>query len=125
MDMGLVQRRIEMLEKFEEEIRIAKEALKAELGNDVAYQEASAVAKEAMLAKKQARDVVFAQENNQKILQTIKDNTEETNTLKEILAQELMEHYQENGTNEIDDGSGEARKFVLSVKLLPKRGKKY
>ena len=122
MEASTIQNRIGLLEKLEEEVKVAKNALKSELENDEVYTEESLQAKEAMARKKKARDTVFATESCQKILDKIKANMEEIAILKEILATELMEVYQEKKTNEIEDANGEARKFVLSVKLLPKRG---
>lgn len=122
MEETTIQNRIGLLEKLEGEIKVAKDALKAELENDGQYVEESLQAKEAMARKKKAKDTVFANESSQKILEEIKANTEEVNILKEILATELMEVYQKKKTNEIEDANGDSRKFILSVKILPKRG---
>lgn len=121
MEETTIQNRISLMEKMEEEIKVAKEALKAELENDEQYVEESLQTKEAMARKKSARDRVFANESCQKLLEDIKANNEEIAILKEILATELMEVYQESKVNEIEDGSGVSRKFVLSVKILPKK----
>ncbi len=121
MEETTIQNRIGLMERLEQEIKVAKDALKAECENDAVFVEESLQAKEANARKKAARDKVFANESCQKILDNIKANAEETSILKEILATELMEVYQEKKTNEIQDAEGESRKFVLSVKILPKR----
>lgn len=121
MEETTIQNRIGLLEKLEGEIKVAKDALKAELENDGQYVEESLQTKEAMARKKAAKDRVFANESCQKLLEDIKANNEEVAILKEILATELMEVYQEKKTNEIEDANGDSRKFVLSVKILPKR----
>ena len=121
MEDTTIQNRIGLMEKLAEEIRIAKEALKAELDNDEQYVEESLSSKEANARKKASRDKVFANESCQKLLEDIKANNEEVSILMEILATELMEVYSEKKVNEIEDAEGEFRKFILSVKLLPKK----
>lgn len=122
MDIQAVHRRIELIEKLEQDIRISKQALKDELENEPGYLEVVAETKEILTKKKRIKDEILSVGNNKQILESIKDNQEELNTLSEVLAQELMEHYQTSKTNEIEDASGAPRKFVLSVKILPKKG---
>lgn len=121
MESTTIQNRIDLLEKLQGEIKVAKDALKAELENDAQYVEESLQTKEAMARKKKAKDTVFANESCQKLLEEIRSNNEEIAILNEILATELMEVYQEKKTNEIEDANGDSRKFILSVKILPKR----
>lgn len=123
MDISQVQRRIEMMERYRQEIRVAKDALKQELEASADYMEAFAQSKEAMTKKKRLKDEILSKEGCKKLVDDIKVNNDEIEALNETLAQELMEHYQASGRNEILDGNGKTRKFILSVKVLPKRGK--
>lgn len=120
MDISVIQRRIAMIEKFREEIKVAKEALKNELDNDPAYLEANQAAKDAAAKKKQVRDQIWSQAHTRKLLDDIAANNEEITTLQEILNEELMAYYQENNTNEILKENGEPIKFKVIVKLLSK-----
>ncbi|MFA4996348.1 MAG: hypothetical protein WC536_04380 [Patescibacteria group bacterium] len=122
MDVSTIQKRIDLLEKYEEEVRNAKEMLDGELDNSVEYLEAVEEAKAVTQKKKQIKDEVLGSGPNQKLLADIKANTEEIATLKEILSVELMQIFQENKTDEFHDANGEPRKFKVSVKLLPKKG---
>lgn len=122
MDVATIQKRIELLEKYQEEVKNAKDMLQGELENSDEYLKAEEEAKEAVSIKKQAKDAVLAHGPNQKLLADIKANTEEITTLKEILSVELMQIYQEKKTDEFHDANGEPRKFKISVRLLPKRG---
>lgn len=122
MDITVIQRRIGMVEKFKEEIKIAKEALKNELDNDPAYLEANQIAKDAALKKKQVKDLIWGQAHARKLLDDVAANTEEINTLQEILNDELMQYYQEHKTNEIEKENGELIKFKLIAKLQNKTG---
>ncbi|MDO8513746.1 MAG: hypothetical protein Q7S37_04555 [bacterium] len=121
MEETTIQNRISLLEKLEQEVKIAKSALKAELDNDQQYVEVSLQTKETMARKKQAKEIVFASDSCRGLLDEIKANNEEIAILKEILATELMEVYQKKKTNEIEDAQGQSRKFILSVRILPKR----
>lgn len=123
MDLATIQKRIEMMEKYEAEIRNAREMLQGELENSPEYLQAEEAAKEAINNKKKIKEEIIALGPNQKLVGDIKANTEEISVLKEILSAELIQVYQENKSDEITDADGEPRKFKLSVKLLPKKGK--
>lgn len=117
MSLESIQKRIEEIEKFEEENRIAKETLNAQLDESSAYGEALNEAKLATKKKKQIKDEIFAQSANQDLLDTISENNEEISTLREILSTELIEYHQKQKVSEITDASGQLRKFKLVVKL--------
>jgi len=122
MDLEMIRTRMAQIEELEGEVRKAKELLRSELDNDEAYKEAVQKAKEANQEKKRLRDVVYASNNNMSMLEDIKADTEEINTLKEILSPELMEYQSEKKTDEIEDKDGELRKFKVIVRVLPKKG---
>ena len=115
-DLTTIQKRIDQLEKLQDEVKISKEMLKGELENDLTYLEAAEEAKALAQKKKQIRDQILGTGPNQEVLANIKNNAEEMSTLKEILSAELMQFYQESQTDEIAN-----RKFVVSAKLLPKK----
>lgn len=117
MNIATIQKRIESLDKLEQEVKAQKEMLKGELENEEGYVEANEEAKAAVTKRNQIKDTVLGQGPNQKILMDIKANQEEIQTLKEILSAELMEFYQENQTDEVGD-----RKFKVTVRLLPRKG---
>lgn len=120
MDLSTVQKRISLLEKYSQENRELKEMIKEELENEIKYVEAVEETKAAVNKRKQIKDEILANGPNQKMLETIKSNSEEIATLREILSSELMQVYEENKTDEIADENGENRKFKINVKLLPK-----
>ncbi len=116
MDLETIRKRIEQLEKYEQETKINKEMLKGELENEPSYLEAVEEAKLVNQKKKQIKDEVLGKGPNQEILKTIKDTQEEIVTLREILSAELTEFYQQNQTDEIGN-----RKFKVTAKLLPRK----
>jgi len=117
MDIETIRKRIEQLEKLQEEVKISKDMLKGELENDLSYLEAAEEVKAATQKRKQLKDALLGTGPNQEVAATIKENSEEIATLKEILSAELMQAYQESNSDEIA-----GRKIKVMVRLLPKKG---
>jgi len=110
-----IRKRIETLDKLQEENRINKEMLKGELENDLAYLETVEQVKAASQKRKELKQAILDKGPNQEIVASIKDNQEEISTLREILSVELMDFYQKTKSEEIA-----GRRFVFSAKILPK-----
>jgi len=123
MDISAIRKRISSIEKYTQENREMKEMIKEELENDLRYVESVEELKAAAQKKKQLKEEILATGPNQKIVETIKSNSEEIGLLRDILSAELIEVYAENKTDEITDEAGESRKFKINVKLLPKGAK--
>ena len=119
-----VPRRISMIEKYKDEIKVAREALRNALEDDPEYEEAAIEAKAAAQKKKQIEDQIWGSADNQAFLAKIKENQEEITTLEEILNTELMHVYQTRNTDQVTDENGEPRKFKVIAKLLPKSANK-
>jgi len=117
MELSTIQRRIGMIRKLEEEIKIAKETLKQSLEDDQSYVAANTTAKEAANKKKVIKDQIWNQDSNRALLEDVKVNTEEIATLQEILNAELIDYARANNTDEIQDESGNTIKFKMFVKL--------
>lgn len=116
-------RRISLIEKYKEEIKVAREALRTALEDDPDYEAATIEAKAAAQKKKQIKDQIWGSADNQGFLAKIKENQEEIATLEEILNAELMQVYQTRNTDEVTDEDGQTRKFKVIAKLLPKNSK--
>lgn len=116
VDIAMIQKRIDQLEKLKEEVKISKEMLKGELENDLSYLETVEEVKAAVQKRKQIKDELLGKGPNQEVVANIKNNLEEIATLNEILSAELMQVYQENQTDEVAN-----RKFKITAKLMPKK----
>lgn len=123
MDLSILRERIGQLETFKNENKIAREALKNELENDIDYLAVCEELEAVMDKRKRIREAIWAKAETQKLISDIKENREELSTLEEILSSELMEYYSVKKINEIEDADGEQRKFKLSVRLAPKKNK--
>jgi hypothetical protein len=120
MEISTIRKRISMIEDLEEENRKSKELLKSALDNDAEYQEAAREAKEVLSKRRRIKEKIMEEPGNKKVVEDIKANKEEIETLQEILSAELVDYYAKNKTDQIEDSNGEQRKFKLVVKLLPK-----
>jgi CRISPR/Cas system-associated endonuclease Cas1 len=123
MDLETIQKRIELIEKHEQEMRNAKELLDGELENSPEYLEAVEEAKVIIEKKKRIKEEILAKGPNQKLAEGIKENSEEVSTLREILSTELSQLFKSSETDEVRGSGGELRKFKVTGKLLPKKGK--
>ena len=122
MDIGTIQKRIEAMERCQENIKNSREMLRGELENDSAYIEAVEEAKAVAQKRKRIKEEISNRGSNKKLLLEIDENQEELETLQDILSAELTEYYVENKSDEIQDSEGEPRKFKLIGKLVPKKG---
>jgi hypothetical protein len=123
MDLSIIKERMEQLETFKNENKVAREALKNELENDTDYLAVCEELKAVVDKKKRIREAIWGKTETQKLISVIKENRDEVGTLEEILSSELMEYFSEHKVNEIEDSTGEARKFKVVAKLLPKKNK--
>ena len=119
MNISTIRNRIKMIEDLEEENRASKELLKSALENSRTYTEAAREAKEALSKRRRIKEEIYGESENAKVVEDIKANKEEIDTLQEILSAELAEYYAKEKTDEIEDAHGERRKFKITVKILP------
>jgi hypothetical protein len=115
MDILSIQKRMQKINEYKDEIKKTKEMIDNILENSDIYKEAVKKAKETANQKKQAKETILEQPENDKLVWKIKENQEEIKIQKEILVQELIEYYQKTKSNEIKDLNGEIVKFQMSV----------
>jgi len=120
MDQTTIRNRMKMIDELEEENKISKELLKSALENDENFCAAAKKTKEALAKRRRIKEKIMEEAGNKKVSENIKANKEEIATLQEILSSELVEYYQKNKTDQIEDSNGVQRKFKIVVKLLPK-----
>ena len=123
MDLSIIRERMQQLETLKDENKIARESLKNELENDTDYLACCEELRAVLDKRKRIREAIWAKTETQKIVADIKENNEEIGSLQDILSVELMEYYSEKKVDEIEDSSGEQRKFKVTVKILPKKNK--
>lgn len=119
MEIKNIQERIKMIEELELENRQAKEMLKDSLESDEVYKDLAEKAKETANEKRKSKNAILTNEANSTLYAKIQNNNEEIKTLKEILSAELAEYYSKENKDEIEDASGQTRKFKINIRLLP------
>lgn len=119
MDTSTIRNRIKMIDDLEAENKTSKDLLKSALENDGSYVEAAREAKEALSKRKRIKDTIYSQVENKKVVEDIRANVEEIETLQEILSTELANYYATAKTDNIEDAQGTKRKFKIIVKLMP------
>jgi len=122
MNIATIQRRIEIIAEYEKEMKTAKEMLKSELDNDESFTKATEEYKQTVQKRKRIKDEILNRPDNKKLVDEIKHNSEEVSSLREILSTELIDLYQKNKTDQIEDGKGNHLQVVFSAKLKPSRG---
>lgn len=121
MNIPQIQKRIQKIEEYKIQIQKAKEVIDEQLQSHPGYEQANKKSKEAQAEKKRIKEEVLSRPENDKLVWEIKENKEEIATLEQILSQELVEYYQKNKEDSIEDANGEKRKFRISVKIFPKK----
>lgn len=120
MDTSTIRQRMKMIDELEDENKKSKELLKSALDNDIEYQKAQQETKETLSKRRRIKERIMEEPGNKKVVEDIKANKEEIETLQEILSAELVEYYSKEKTDQIEDSNGVQRKFKVVVKFLPK-----
>lgn len=123
MSLETIQKRIEQLDKAQEQLRIIKVTLDDALKEDDKFQELDAQLRDLTMQKKRVRDEILGQQAYQEAMAKMKDIKEEIVDTSDILNHELLEWRQTNNTEEIIGSDGTTRKLKVSVRLQPLRNK--
>lgn len=117
MNLPQIKKRISSIEANKEEIRKIQEIIKDQMEQNPQYQEAIEKAKEIAVIKRKVKQDILSKPENEKFIFEIKELQEENKTSSQILSAELVEYYQKNNTDEIEDNEGNKRKFSFNVKI--------
>ncbi len=123
MDLEIIQRRIEQLDKASNELRLIKTTLDDALKEDAKYQEVDLQLRELTIQKKKIRSDIWSLPAYQKNQAKIREIKEEIADLNDILDHELLQWRQENASDEIVGIDGTTRKLKVKVRLQPQRSR--
>jgi len=118
MDQASIEKRIEMLEKSQEEFKTKKQMLQDSLLNDeemVALEDKMKDAKTRYVAQKNA---LLNEPDNRKLQADLKDLAQEIKDTKQLLGDELLAYFMKNNTLEFQDASGQKRRFAVSAHFV-------
>lgn len=117
MDTSSIQKRIEILEQMQRELRTLTDMLKDTLQNDPdfakAEEEKSKIKEETTVAKNKAME----KKEVKNMLESIKEKKDEIKEAQDTLSLELIEYYRVNSALTIEDADGKVRELKISVRL--------
>ncbi|MEI6477683.1 MAG: hypothetical protein WCO52_01730 [bacterium] len=121
MDSAAIQKRLDLLEKSEAEFKTKKDMLNDSLKSDeelITLEDKMKDARQRYTAQKQA---LLNEPENRKLMDDLKDLTQEIKDTKKLLGDELIAYFMKNQTLEYVTPSGEKKRFSVSAKFV--RGK--
>lgn len=117
MDQVTIQKRMEMLERSEQEYKTKKEMLDDAFKVDTELQEKEDDAKEAKRAVNIQKEIIGNEPANRKLIEDMKDLALEIKDTKKLLGEELIAYFMENKSLEYVTPSGEKKRIVISAKF--------
>ena len=118
MDQASIDKRLEMLDKSQEEFKTKKQMLQDSLLNDeelVALDDKMKDAKTRYTAHKNA---LLNEPENRKLQADLKDLAQEIKDTKQLLGDELLAYFMKNNTLEYQDAMGQKRRFAVSAHFV-------
>jgi len=121
MSQEMIVKRLGIMEQLQQELNKLRTHYEETLENDPQYQkiqEEREKVKSEVSQSKEKQEKVMETPSYKAISDQIKEKRTELKEHKEVLAQELIEYYRENGTMEIEDAEGNVKRMKFSVKLV-------
>lgn len=114
----MVQRRIQIIEELKEELKELRRHKKDILENNDEYEELKEKAKLVKDQEKTKKKQILDDPAYQAIIDQMKEARAEIRDQKDVLSQELLELYEQEGVTEIEDPEGNVKKLKFNVKLV-------
>ena len=118
MDQASIEKRLELLEKAQNEYKTKKEMLNDALAADeelISLDDKLKDAKTRFTAHKQA---LMNEPDNRKLQADLKDLSQDIKDTKQLLGDELVAYFMEHNTLEYEDASGQKRRISISAKFV-------
>ena len=118
MENGVIQKRLKILDDLLHEITKLKGDLEDALMDDPNYGKMVEEEEETKKVKKEKKDRIMSTATIKGYQEELKEKMQEIKETREVLSQELVDYYKENGTLEIADANGDIKRMKFSVKLV-------
>jgi hypothetical protein len=121
MNQEMIVKRLGIVDQLQQELNKLRTYYEETLENDSQYQkfqEEQEKVKTEVSQSKEKREKIIEIPSYKAISDQIKEKRTEIKEHKEVLAQELIEYYRENGTMEIEDSEGNVKRMKFSVRLV-------
>ena len=117
METEMILKRLKIIQDLHEELDKMKEHYDDALESNAPYQELKVELSKIREESKVKQEKILNNSSYKGLSEQIKEKRQELKENNEILAQELIEYYKENGTLEIQDHEGNVKKMKFSVRL--------
>lgn len=118
MATEMIQKRMKIIEELTQELNKLKEHYNETLENDAGYQQIVEETKKIREESKVKQEKLLTNSSYKAIADKIKEARQSLKENKEVLSQELIEYYKDNGTLEIEDPEGNVKRMKFSVRLV-------
>lgn len=118
MSIDTIKNRIKIINDLQDEVKKIKAHYKESLENDPRYQEVQEKKAKIREESNVVNERVRSSSTLQKMEQEIKEMSDDIKDQKEMLAQELADHYKDTGEMKITDPDGNEKRVVFSAKLV-------
>lgn len=118
MNEEVIQKRLKILDDLAHELTKLKGDLEDALMDNPAYGKLLEEDEETKKSHKEKKDRIMSTATVKGYQEEIKEKMQEVRENREILAQELVDYYRDNGTLEITDVDGNVKHMKFSVKLV-------
>lgn len=113
----MIEKRLALLAKSEQEYKTHREMLADSLANDSALASEEEKLKEAKHRYNATKEALLNEPENRKIVEKMKDVAIEIKDSKKLLADELFAYVLKHNTTEYVDSKGGKRRIAVSAKL--------
>ena len=117
METEMILKRLKIIQDLHEELNKMKEHYDDALESNAPYQELKVELSKIREESKVKQEKILNNSSYKGLSEQIKEKRQELKENNEILAQELIEYYKENGTLEIQDHEGNVKKMKFSVRI--------
>ncbi len=118
MNQEVIQKRLKILDDLTQELNKLKADLEDALMDDPNYSKMVEEDEETKKSRKEKKEKIMSTAVVKGYQEEIKEKMQEVKENREILAQELVDYYRDNGTLEITDADGNVKHMKFSVKLV-------
>jgi small-conductance mechanosensitive channel len=117
MDANIIQKRLQIIEDVNDELKMIKEQYNQLLEDNAQYQEVLEQERQLKAEYKEKKAHLTSSQMYQNYEEQMKEKRRDIKELKEVLAQEVADYYATNGKLEIEDNNGDTKKIRFSVRL--------
>ena len=114
----MIKERLKIIEDLQNEFNRVKSLLTETLEDTDEFQEIEEEKKKVREQSKEKQDRIMEKPQIKEFKEHMKELQLDIKDNKDLLSQELADHYKESGSNQIEDNEGHIKRMVFNVKLI-------